>query len=462
VLPGPGPPGRDTRVWCARCMGSRANFQPGTVPRLSPASAAADASACCSCSAHPQACAVGAPDRRAALGLDQGVQPRNHQAAAAFLHLGRLREPPPGPQAARSSSARKPDLGAGVSIWACCSSSTRLQPGPRSLMARRANGSVLRQPEAQQIWVRVVSCRWPRPIPTAAGTIGGEAPNSRAQAAIQGRDPWGVVNSARRQTRRHLPKGCGMTAGQLQPPQELAKQAGRGPGSRTMASPAAANRSGRFKRRNAASSAGPPPHHNGIHPPPLRGKMNRTPRHGRGRRLGPRQTTPNHLEQPAASGVGSIGPSLIRWRSQARFAAGGCASAARSVRRETAAAHHCAPASHAQAVAASNPRAGQRASTTEWGRPKSNRAAQHHVPATAGGATSRPGPGLAHQAAGLRPAVARRGSRAVVHAAGATKLLNFPRARLCFQLGCGHIQIPTILHSRRAGPCHRPPPLELH
>jgi len=143
-----------------------------------------------------------------ALGPIQGVQTSVITRRCAFsFNLAAWVNTFPGPSSPKLLGQEGPDPPAlASSIWACCS--TRLQPGPseESLMARQPNGvGFCRQPEAQQDWT-VVSCRVPKPIPTAAGTIGGEAPKTPRPRRRSGQTPWAVVKTRQRKTRA-LPKG---------------------------------------------------------------------------------------------------------------------------------------------------------------------------------------------------------------------------------------------------------------
>jgi len=248
-------PGRAAKVVVLGFGALAAIGKPGTFSRPVPREVlSSDANpprqmpARCSCS-RTQACCCGAHRSRAKPRPDQGVQPAYHQALR-LSSSGPLGDTPRAQQP--SSSQEGQILGAGVPSFCACCSIAPSQPGPSSLMGvRQRPGSAPTRGAAdwdgRQLPV-------PRPIPYAAGTIVGEAPNSRPRRR-SGQTRWGVVNSPGGKPaplqRDAMTAGSSSTAG-----------AGKGsrpwPWSPNHGLPAAANRSA-DQRRNASKPAQPPP-----------------------------------------------------------------------------------------------------------------------------------------------------------------------------------------------------------
>jgi len=157
LLPGQGRQVVVTRVWCVHPNLSLPNFMeerrrgipvPGRVlfkrdkPRRRPPAQHGSAChsdnerhpprqmpACCAVPRTPRLAAVAPPDRAPALGLIRACNQRNHQAAAAFLNLGRLVNT--SRPSSRSFLGQEGQiLGAGVIPSGLCCQQHRLQPGP--------------------------------------------------------------------------------------------------------------------------------------------------------------------------------------------------------------------------------------------------------------------------------------------------------------------------------------------
>jgi len=210
-------------------IGSRAPLQPETA---SPGSAPVDASArgqdgpalLRACSRTPRLLPVAPPDRRKPSALSGRATKRNHQAAAAFLHLR-----PPGehlprgpPSSPKLSGQSQNPRRLASSICGPCCQQHRLQPGAhRSFDGASAQRSGFCANQRRSRFGRSPAAGGQADAPRQAGTIAARRPKRSAQRPIRGQTRW-AWSTRQAANPRHLPKDA-MTAGQLPAPQELGK-----------------------------------------------------------------------------------------------------------------------------------------------------------------------------------------------------------------------------------------------